>query len=589
MSWVKKGSVAAALAVCGLIALVLWLFLDSFLRWAFVRLGQAAAGAKVDISRVQSRLLSGRLELDRVAVADKHEPMKNLFQFDRAVFQMSPGALLERKAVVKDAEIDGIQVGTRRSTSGALPRSKPSRFEKAIEEQLRPVKTRALSTIGQVKTIKTQVLPQNLESLKALDAVQAQLSRMGRKSAERAGIPKIEQDLRQIRRQVSALEGGGAGDKAAAAARLQGQIKTTLSEVQAAHAQIQGQFASVQDGFSRAEQLRKQDVSSLLTQAGLPALNAQSLTRRLLGDQTAKRLSTALYWLKWLRAHEPVSQKAKAKVSPPRREGVDIEFPQRGTYPGFLIERLSLSGRLTSLIQGQDMDLEGAIVGITSNPPLYGKPTRLFLKGEVPGGASVLGLEGTLDETHEPASAILAFHYSGIPLAGSALGDSELGADVKAGLGRVNGSLQIDGGQLRGAITMQADGVALSPHTAAPGRAGQFALAALRGVRQFGAQIGISGTAEQPRLTIDSDLGKSLAGALSRGLSAQLASQRQAVEAKVDALYNAKAAPLRAQTSRLQAQLDAPLNKAQTQLQDALRRSAFESLQKQLPLKGLFH
>ncbi len=77
--------------------LIVYVSMDPLLRWAAIKAGESAVGAKVEIGRLTTGLFPPRLELKRVAVADAGQPMKNLFEFERAAFEMEGRPLLEKK------------------------------------------------------------------------------------------------------------------------------------------------------------------------------------------------------------------------------------------------------------------------------------------------------------------------------------------------------------------------------------------------------------------------------------------------------------------------------------------------------------
>ncbi len=147
----------------------------------------------------------------------------------------------------------------------------------------------------------------------------------------------------------------------------------------------------------------------------------------------------------WARKRS-ASQNEKAKQKPPaRRRGINFEFPRAHGYPQFVLEKALLSGKMAALFNGRDMALEGSLAGVTSNPPLYGRPARLTLKGAVPGGGPAMGLQATLDQTKTPGQTELTLHYAGLPLAGMGLGDERLGASLKGGDAALNGTIRIVG------------------------------------------------------------------------------------------------------------------------------------------------
>lgn len=138
MRWVRKGNLIAGLVAAVLLSVFLAIFKDPMLKWGFKKAARAAAGAKVDIGSVETSLLHGRLVLSRVAVADKSEPMKNLFSLEEASFRFSPWTALRAKIVMPEATISGLRFGTARKKSGAVSGNAgaPSALERSIAEDL---------------------------------------------------------------------------------------------------------------------------------------------------------------------------------------------------------------------------------------------------------------------------------------------------------------------------------------------------------------------------------------------------------------------------------------------------------------------
>ena len=348
-----------------------------------------------------------------------------------------------------------------------------------------------------------------------------------------------------------------------------------LSDINTTKATVERELGEARGKLQKADELRKKDIQGLLEAAGLPSLDPETLTRRLLGPQAAAKVSNAMYWLS--RARKLSSSPAqKAAQKPPRRRGVDFEFPLAKTWPQFLLEKAELTGTLGEL------ELQGSVLGVNSNPPLYGKPTRLSLKGAASGGRA-LTVEGLLDQTKAAGRTELSFQYAGLALAGTALGEGELAAEVKAGTARVNGTARIIGERWTGQIVVTADGVSLEPKLGFSGPAAGFAASALKSVSRFTATIGFEGTEEALDFKLNSDLGRVLADGIKKGFSAELDKQRKLVEQKVDALYKAKAAELQARIDGERKKLLAPLEAQQRKLEDQLKQSTSGALKKAIP------
>lgn len=596
MGWIKKGNVVSLAAAAGLLWLLAFLFLDALAKRTLISAAQAVFQAKVDVSSVDVRLLKGALRIEGFAAADKSEPMKNLIEFREARFAFKPSAALRGKLVIREASLEGLLFGTPRKKSGALSRPrKPSALESLAHRALGSEEGQAaLSRLSEAKSALKDIEPSRLKSLAGLDETQRQIDEVAARWKEKAAVfQALDKDVASIQAGLKELSAGAASAadvarKLQALQQAQSKLKALRDQVQSARRDLDSDLALVQGSLKKAEELKKRDLDGLLSAAGLPSLDAESLGKRLLGPLLAQRVGSALYWINWAKTR---SAGAAAEKTPerPRRAGVTIAFPAPGADPSFLLEQASLSGRLASAVNGQNLDLSGTLSGVASDPPLYGKPARLKLAGAVPNGPQLV-LNGVWDQTlPQRSAASLSFDYNGMPLSGLALGDGEIGALVSAGSGRLKGNIRSEGELWKGEILLQASGLALDPRLGLSGEAQRLAAGALRGVKSFSARVGIEGTEDDLRLTFSSDLGRTLAEALKGAFSAELSAQRKALEAKLDALYRDKAKDLQAQAARLQSQLLAPLEAQQGLVEKALKEAAGKSLGNPLErLKGLF-
>lgn len=574
MSWLKKGPLLGLLG--GLLALwgLAFFLFDRLLERAIVSGGQAAAGAKVELGSLRTRWRSATLELRSLSVADKEAPMRNVLELSRASFQLDGSALLRGKVVVREAAIEGIRSGTPRKSSGALPEPpEPSALERMIKDKLAPksaaplaVKERAAAEVDAAK----------LSGLKKLDEAKAKAREIeARWKGKAEELRTIESEARELQEEAKALSGGGDFlKKAQAAASVQKKAKELIARVEAQKEQARQDLSQAQALLREADELRKKDVSGLMAEAGLPSLDSGELSRRLLGAQTASRLTSALRWMRWAR-EKAAARKAAVPPKPPRRKGVDVEFPVARAYPQFLLENARLSGELE--LAGGPLALSGRLDGVTSNPALYGKPATLELSGRDARGVS-LSLLGALAQQSEPVGISLRFDAAGLPIAGAALGDGEVGGTLSSGLAALRGTISSNGEQWQGGARVEAAKVAIEPKVSLPAPAGALVSEALRGLSGFHVDVSIAGREDDLQLAFASNVGDAASGAMRKALSAQLDAQRKALEAKVNALYQDKYNDARAQVDALGPKLLGPLDKQreglERQLRDAVGRSA---------------
>ncbi|MCM2304371.1 MAG: TIGR03545 family protein [Elusimicrobia bacterium] len=573
MSWVKKGPVLGTLGAVLLLWAFVFFFFDPLLKRGLIAGGEAAAGAKVEIGSVRSKWLKGTLEIKGVAVADRDEPMKNLVELSRIAFSLDTSAAVRGKGVVREAALEGLRLGTARKTSGAIRNPPPpSALTAAIRRRIAPAASAAIevkaNAVGEVDAAK-------LQGLKKLDEAKAKAKEIEDRWKGKAEEAKaIETEAKDIADSLKSIGGNDVFKKAAAAADAQKRIKALIARVDAQKAQAQKDIAEAQSLMKEADDLRKQDLNGLLAAAGLPTLDSQDLAKRLLGAQTASRLATAMKWMRLAR-EKAAARKAANPPPPERRAGVNVEFPRAHAYPQYLLENAKITGTLDG-VTGGALDIHGILNGATSNPKLYGKPATLTLAGKSASGPAVT-LGGRLDQQNDPVGVTVDFSGSGFSLAGTSLGDGEVGGALAAGTAKVKGRLASTGDEWTGEVLVEASGVVLEPKVSLTGTAGALVSDALKSLTSFNVRIGISGREDDLKLAFSSNAGEVVAAAMRKAVSGQLEAQKKVLEAKLAALYGDKTKDARASVDGLAGKLLGPLDAQKgalnKQLQDAVGKA----------------
>lgn len=106
--------------LAGIIACV-FIFTDLVLKIGLKTTCQKVFNAKTEIGYVHLDYMDSSLTLKNFVVANKDEPMKNLFEFESIVLNIDINRLLEKSIVIDEIEAAGFKTGTERKTSGALP------------------------------------------------------------------------------------------------------------------------------------------------------------------------------------------------------------------------------------------------------------------------------------------------------------------------------------------------------------------------------------------------------------------------------------------------------------------------------------
>ena len=127
---VKFIPLAAVLIFIVSLCAVVLLFKDSLVKSALIHVLQNAAGAKTEIGFVHVGILDSVLTVKNLRVADKNNPMKNIFEAQKIEADFNLTQLLKRRFVCENLEVSGMAFATERQTSGALSKREQKKQSK---------------------------------------------------------------------------------------------------------------------------------------------------------------------------------------------------------------------------------------------------------------------------------------------------------------------------------------------------------------------------------------------------------------------------------------------------------------------------
>lgn len=107
---------------------------------------ESAFEAKCDIGFLDLKLLKSSLVIKNIEVADKKEPMKDLFSIDDISVDFDFSQLLRGNVVVEDFGILGIETGKERKTSGDLTAKKLAKIQMKKEKKAKKEAKKAETT-----------------------------------------------------------------------------------------------------------------------------------------------------------------------------------------------------------------------------------------------------------------------------------------------------------------------------------------------------------------------------------------------------------------------------------------------------------
>lgn len=577
---IRWGQVAAALFLAaGLWVLGIW-GLSWGVKMAVEKTGTSIVGARVNLDQARVNLWTLSARLNRLQVTNPEEPMTNALEVGSLRLHLRLKPLFWKRFVIEEAALEGLRFNTPRRTSGALPHpnatpSKPS----WVGEQAQAVGEAAVENVKQHFDPDRWVSEDQLASLKKVRAEQERLTQLygdwqSRLNTLDVAALKTEgetllADLKAYK--PSGLEGLKTG--AELAQRVKGFEKKATGVVNTAQdlkKDLQDQVRQTRQSLKEIDRLRKEDIRRLVDKAK-GELSLGSASSALLGDTWAERLKIGLSWAKKAKALAAAS-KGPPPPTPSKRQGVDIPFPLRQSFPRFHLVKATLSGEAPG-----ELAFTGTLSDVSSDPALVGRPTVLILQGEKAPRRASLKFQGNF--ARDPSVLTLEAQASGWPVSGRKLASVKGRAlTLAGGTARADLKATLTGDILRGQGEATVADLAFAPLAQGPAdRWIQLLDRSLARMRELQLAGELGGTTEHPSLRAKSNLDTALRDAAEAGLQEALAEAQGQVEKKVDALLQDKRQALDSLLKEKSAGLEkslglksGELDEARQKLKDAL-------------------
>ncbi|MBX3175354.1 MAG: TIGR03545 family protein [Gemmatimonadaceae bacterium] len=569
-----------------LIAVLTYLFKDKAVEWTVERGGTAAVGGRVDLASASVSLGEGSVTLRGLDVTNPNKPMTNLVSAEELVLDIGLLPALERKVVIDTMAARGIRFNTPRETSGAIPRdpnAKPDEPSQVVEDFKRGIKIPPLELSTLTKSVNVAgISAESLATLRearhaqayadtardklladlraadprpAIDSAEALARRLGSANLRTLGIAGARQAVTDVRRTLRDLE----------------QIDDRLRQFEA---ETRGNAAGLQDRVNAISAARTQDYAYARSLLQLPSFDLPSIGPQLFSDLIAEQLGDVMYWVAKAEQYLPPGLERQFQPGPKRvrASGTDVIFPKATVYPQFLLRlaELSLAVGGTGASAG---DYDARIVGLTSEPSVYGAPTT-FSVNRAAGqrGPSDVGVVGMFDHRQQPVRDTVAARFRGITLPTFPLGG--LGGAVQLNAGLSDLVIRRTGDALDGRWLWRAPKVTWVRDTTRPAAADakirivEDALwRALGRIDSVEIEARIGGTMRNPTLGVRTNIANAVGNALRDQLGDEVRRAEQQVRQRVDQLVDSKVAEARAAADQARSQVSSRIAEERQRLE----------------------
>jgi len=385
------------------LCLVVYLFIDRWVESGLESTGEAVVGAKVEIDNLRVSLSPIAIEFSRLQVANAHDRWKNVFETGNVRFALNFGQLLRGKYIIETMEVNGLVLGTKRSTDGSLPKPPPKPSEPSLlsgatasltnEPQKAPVFD--ISKIRKELKIDSLLNVQNLRSVQYIDTLKRRVQEASQQwQSTLNDIEKSKQRISEIRSNIVAINVNELKTVESITAAL-GNANNAYKGLMDLNETFKNRRTAVTDQINRLyasagaiDDLAKADYETVKRLARLPDLSTQGIAKLLLGREILQKVNTYISYADLARTNIPKYTSKPANEKPPRFKGQDISFPVEQSYPKWWIKKIAISGGEDKNQNPEYFYAKGEVKNVSANQRLTGLPLTIALAGSKAGGGS---------------------------------------------------------------------------------------------------------------------------------------------------------------------------------------------------------
>ncbi|GAB6165655.1 hypothetical protein JCM19992_16550 [Thermostilla marina] len=524
--------------------------------------GQSLTASRWDVGTTEVSFRQARVVLSDVAVADPTAPMENLVSIEQASLDFDGKALLAGRYVVESGTLSGVRFSTQRDTSGKLDPDLdflPEWAAQDLADALTP-------WFDRVRPLLLESIEEQVDSFESV--------RLARELERRWPLEyrQMSRRVNSIRERIERLQALARQQPQDPAARI-AMFRDMLAEFESLRIELEQIPVEIERLERQAEAdkqailaARDRDLERLARMTDPGEYTSQKLAEYLLGPTLGRPLAAIL-----VRLDAFGRTASETTAEPERARGVDIPFPTGDPLPIFEADRLAVDGIME--FDGREIPIVGEVRHLSSHPRLTEYPLQIVFEVDphnlpwFQNAVAIAAHENTgSGPIHEPSNRIVPPGVDKVPHASVATATITLTFDrrneipvtridftaptvpakaqrfgnpdkfaivVDNAVWNVSGFLQLTGKEWSGRFELRESGGRL--HPILPGLDGQHELQlalsrAFAEIAELEARIEVSGTTENPRMRLESNLDDRVDRAVQQAVLGALVSQRSRLE-----------------------------------------------------------
>lgn len=376
-------------------------YIDTWLKNQMESAISSISGTKTDIESLRLSFKESSLKIKKLQIASSKEEFKNLMEFSDIIIDFQALPLLEKRFVVDEFSVTGIDWGTPRKTSGFLPPRKkqdqaegPSWYEEWLDQSFDRVKEE-FDELPVARLADYRVPTDPDEILRTLDlksekALQQALVEVQDSKTKWINEVKELRDISEYKKQLKIAENVTKKlpeDPQKILARVktvkesieffEGEFKRAESLLQ----DVERQYDDLVKMYENASSAIEEDYNRARSLVSLDEFNLKNLSKLMFGEKWIDEAERVLYYHSLIRAKLAkvrVEEEKKVEVKQ-RAKGRDIIFVTPKKAPGFILAKseFSVTGFEKDDGKGVRHTHELNLRDINSDPKIYEEPMEI--------------------------------------------------------------------------------------------------------------------------------------------------------------------------------------------------------------------
>jgi len=507
------------------LSLIWFLCIDYIIEYSIEAAGSKVVGAQVDVAEARLELFPLMLGIDGLAVTNPERPMENLFSSERISLQLDNGRLFRRQIIIDDAMIEGVRLNAPRKQSGALAGTK-----QPVEKKQGEGSSQEFDMPGFDLPDPKALIAAEKGKIKAqIDDIKNNIKSLEKQWNDRIEALPNKETVATYKQRWKEIKKKNWLKKISATKSLHSDIKKDLKQIKALNARLKADIKLVKSEVKRAKALPEKEADRILESIGYSG-GSRNLVEGLFGGQAKQWLAkiTGLF-----QQTSSVSTETQEQA-PQRGAGQWVHFNEVEPHPDFLIKQAKVSGSLD--FQGELINYSGNISDITHQPKSWHEAALFSFKGKSKAGANFKA-NGSIDLRNEAVSNMTVsfneLNLKDLTLSGSTSMPLSLASAMLNGRGEIelkNGQIDLNS-KSQFSKTQFSSGSTASDSAPSLSTTKQLLVDTLKGVNKFNLDIGLTGNAENPDLSLKSDLDKILSEALKAQVGNKISAYKESFKA----------------------------------------------------------